>query len=140
MKIIPKVVLDTNILLVSISSRSEFHWIFQKILNDEIEVFVTNDILLEYEEIISQKYNSKVAKSVIKTFLLLPNVHQATVYYNWHLIKDDADDNKFADCAINSNVNFLVTNDSHFAILKKIDFPKIEILNIVEFENLFCDK
>jgi len=39
-----KVVLDTNVLLVSISSRSKYHWIYDKLLADEYDLFVTNEI------------------------------------------------------------------------------------------------
>jgi predicted nucleic acid-binding protein len=70
----PRVVLDTNVLLVSISSRSESHWIFQKLLQEEFEVVISNDIIYEYEEIISAKYSVEVAKNVIRALLLLPNV------------------------------------------------------------------
>ena len=56
-----KVILDTNILLVSISSKSKYHWIFSNLLNNKYELYVSNEILLEYEEIISSKYNKEVA-------------------------------------------------------------------------------
>ena len=52
-----RVVLDTNILLVSISSKSKYHWIFSNLLNNQYELYVTNEVLLEYEEIISSKYS-----------------------------------------------------------------------------------
>lgn len=65
----PKIVLDTNVLLVSISSKSEMHWIFQKLLQEEFELVVSNEILLEYEEVISRKYSVEVATAVIRTLL-----------------------------------------------------------------------
>lgn len=88
---------------------------------------------MEYEEIISQKYNSSVARDVIKSLLILPNVYKTSIYYNWNLITEDIDDNKFVDCAINSNSHLLVTNDRHFQVLKNIDFPKIEVASINDF-------
>ena len=132
-----KVVLDTNVLLVSISSRSKYHWIYDKLLADEYDLFVTNEMLLEYEEIISLKYNSSVAREVIKSLLILPNVYKTFIYYNWNLIVEDANDNKFIDCAINSNSHLLVTQDKHFDVIKGIDFPKIEILSINGFAKQF---
>lgn len=128
-----KVVLDTNVLLVSISSRSEHHWIYEKLLAKEYDLFITNEILMEYEEIISQKYDLHIARSVIKALLILPNVFKISIYYRWNLIKEDIDDNKFVDCAINSNSHLLVTNDKHFQILKEIDFPKVKVTNIKGF-------
>jgi len=132
-----RVVLDTNILLVSISSKSKYHWIFSKLLENKYELFITNEILLEYEEIISSKYSEEVAKNVIRTLLLLENVTLVTPFFKWALINEDRDDNKFVDCYLISNSDVLVTHDKHFDVLKKIDFPKINIVKIDVFEKMF---
>ncbi len=55
------------------------------------------------------------------------------VYYRWNLIKQDTDDNKFVDCAIAANANFIVTNDKHFKGLKNISFRKVEVISADEF-------
>jgi uncharacterized protein len=44
------VVLDTNVLLVSISDRSKTHWIYEKLIEGEYELAITNSILNEYQE------------------------------------------------------------------------------------------
>lgn len=43
---------------------------------------------------------------------------------------------KFVDCAIASNVDYIVTNDKHFQILKTVEFPEIRTLNIDEFKEI----
>jgi len=48
----------------------------------------------------------------------------------------DADDNKFADCAIAANADYRITNDRDFNILKRINFPKISVVTIQEFEKI----
>ena len=131
-----KVVLDTNILLVSISGKSKYHWVFRKLLQQKYQIVITNEILMEYEEIISKKYSSDVAKNVIRTLLLLPNVTKNDIYYNWMLIVADVDDNKFVDCAISANVDYIVTNDKHFDILKTVAFPVVRVINIEQFRSL----
>ena len=136
MKTDRRFVIDTNVLLVSISSKSQYHWIFQGLIHYEFELAITTDILLEYEEIISDKYSATVARNVIRTLLLLPNVIQTNVYYNWHLILNDRDDDKFVDCAIASNADAIVTNDKHFNILENISFPPVKIMNVSEFKTL----
>lgn len=130
----PRVVLDTNVLLVSISSKSNDHWIFQKLLQEEFFLVISNDILSEYEEVISRKYSVEVARDVVRALLFLPNVIKSDIYYKWSLIKTDEDDNKFVDCAVASNADFIVTNDRHFNALKTIDFPFIEIMDISGFK------
>jgi len=49
---------------------------------------------------------------------------------------NDADDNKFVDCAIAANANYLVTHDKDFNQLSNIDFPKINIVSISEFRKI----
>lgn len=55
------------------------------------------------------------------------------VYYHFRLIEADADDNKFVDCAVAANAEYIVTNDAHFDILKQIDWPKLTVIAIKEF-------
>lgn len=45
-----KIVLDTNILLVSFSSKSPLNWIWKSLLQNRFTLCATTDILLEYEE------------------------------------------------------------------------------------------
>jgi uncharacterized protein len=69
-----KIVLDTNVLLVSISDRSRLHWIFQLLLNGDIILCVTTDILSEYAEIIEQKMGVLASESVLGMIENLSNV------------------------------------------------------------------
>lgn len=128
-----KIVLDTNILWVSISRRSKTHWVIDELIKGTFTLCVTTDILDEYEEIISQKLSSETAKSIMELLDNLPNVEYITKYYRWELIEQDYDDNKFSDCAIACNAHYLATNDTHFNILKRIAFPKVNVINVDEF-------
>jgi len=56
--------------------------------------------------------------------------------YKYNLIPNDQDDNKFVDCYLASESDYLVTNDRHFNKLKKLKHPKINILSIDEFYEL----
>ncbi|MCB0562358.1 MAG: PIN domain-containing protein, partial [Phaeodactylibacter sp.] len=62
------------------------------------------------------------------------NVELVTRYYKWNLIAEDPDDNKFVDCAVASNATFIVTHDRHFNVLKKVDFPKVEVIDVVQLK------
>jgi putative PIN family toxin of toxin-antitoxin system len=130
------VVIDTNVLLVSISSRSNYHWLYRLILDKKINIAFTHDILTEYEEQLTAHWNSSVALNVTRSLTELSMALLTVVYYNLRLISIDEDDNKFVDCAFAANADFIITNDSHFNILKSIDFPSIPILRIDEFKNL----
>ena len=128
-----KIVLDTNVLLVAISQRSIFHPVFKAILDKKIDVYVTTDIVFEYEEILKKHIGILATESVLRVLEKAPNVHWITKYYRWRLISIDADDNKFVDCAIASDTYYLVTNDKHFDILQSIEFPKVETITARDF-------
>jgi predicted nucleic acid-binding protein len=49
------------------------------------------------------------------------------------LIEADADDNKFVDCAVAADAEYIVSNDAHFNVLKQIDWPKLTVISIKEF-------
>jgi len=133
-------VIDTNILLVSVSSRSKFHWIFEAIIGQKFFVALNQEILFEYEEKISEHWNPVVARNVVRALGELPNVVFTTVYFHLNLIIDDEDDNKFVDCAFASNAEFIVTHDHHFDILKSIPFPQIPLVNIHEFKKILLTR
>ena len=52
------------------------------------------------------------------------------------MIRLDPDDDKFVDCAIASNADFIVTHDKHFNVLKDIDFPKVQTVNLTQFQQM----
>ncbi len=131
-----KIIIDTNVLLVLISSRSEFHWIYLGIINNQFDLAISSEILNEYEEIISEKWHPNVAKDVIRMLMEAPNVFHTEIFYRLNLITKDPDDNKFVDCAFSSNARYLVSNDSHFRVLQDITFPKIPLITLEEFMEL----
>jgi uncharacterized protein len=131
-----KIVVDTNILWVSISRRSKSHWVLKDLIDGKYTLCVTTDVIDEYEEIISQKLGQETAKSIMELLDNLPNVEYITKFYQWGLIQVDYDDNKFVDCAIAANAHYLATNDKHFNILKKIPFPKVNVISLDEFKLL----
>lgn len=131
-----KVILDTNVILRSISRRSTFSVLLDKIYNGDFEVYVTNDILLEYEEKISDIFSRETAELVLGALTLLPNVKKVDVHFQLRLIRSDLDDNKFVDCAFAANSHYLVSNDRHFDALKQVDFPIINVISLEKFIDL----
>lgn len=128
-----RIVLDTNILLVSIGRKSEFRSIFDAILNQKFTLIISNDVISEYEEILTQKTNSLVANNILESISNLPNVEKQDIFYKWRLIDTDKDDNKFVDCAVAGSADFIVTNDKHFNTLKNIEFPLLNIISLSDF-------
>ena len=131
-----KVVLDTNIVLSCVSRRSPFHFILEELFRGNYELFVTTEILLEYEEKLASNFSQDVAEVTLTALLLKKNVKKIQVHFDLELIKDDLDDNKFVNCAFAANVHYIVSNDRHFNILKTTGFPRINLLKIDQFFKL----
>jgi len=131
-----RIVLDTNILLVSIPKQSKYRPIFDALIEKKFTLLISNEILTEYEEIFSQKTNQAVSHNIVKMLLTLTNVEKIEIHFNWNLIKVDKDDNKFVDCSIAGNAHYLVSNDKHFDGLKTIEFPEVPLLKVEEFLQL----
>ncbi|HEX3933284.1 MAG TPA: putative toxin-antitoxin system toxin component, PIN family [Puia sp.] len=128
-----RVVLDTNILLQSLPRKSKVRPIWDAFLKKDIQVILTPSILLEYEEIIGARTSAQVSANVISLFYEAENSIFIHIYYEWNIITDDPDDNKFFDAAVAGNADYIVTNDNHFKQASKIEFPKINIINADQF-------
>lgn len=131
-----RVVIDTNVLLVSISARSDANWLWQALLLGEFDLYVTTDILAEYGEIIGNEMGKAVADAALDLLLDLPNVYNVTKYYSWQLVEKDPDDNKFVDCAIAAGAEYLVSEDKHLKIIKQYPYFNITLLKLAEFKLL----
>ena len=131
-----RIVLDTNCLVISFSRRSPYFKIWEDFFNGRFVLCVTNEIIEEYEEILSQKLGHGIAENIIKAILQSSNTLKCNVFFRFGLIESDPDDNKFVDCAIVSNARYIVTEDRHFNVLKNIEFPHVDIINIDDFIRL----
>lgn len=131
------IVLDTNVLVAIIGRRSPFRWIFDSIIRGSIRLCVTTEIVLEYQEILELKNGPEVAENVINLITTSPFTIKTEIYYDFSLIPEDEDDNKFVNCAIAANAQYIVSNDGHFRGLKTVEFPKVNVLTVDEFEQQY---
>ena len=131
-----KIVLDTNCLLPSVFPRSMYHWVWKSFREGAYTLCISNEIIVEYEEVLSRMYPPAMTENAIEILLNARNVEKVIPYYKWNLIAADPDDNKFVECAINAGADYIVTNDKHFNILKEIDFPPVKVIDIVAFQEM----
>ena len=128
-----KVVIDTNVILISLPKFSNYRPIFDGLLKSKFDLSISNEILHEYIEIISKKTTPEIGKNFAELLLKLENVEQKEIYFRWGLIEKDVDDNKFVDCAISARAQYVVSNDAHFKVLQGIDFPSLEVIDADTF-------
>ena len=131
-----RVVLDTNCLLQALPTKSKYHKIWTDFLAGKYLLCVSNEILAEYEEILSIHTSPEVAHNVVEALARHPKICYRESYFHFHLLSHiDKDDDKFVDCAITAGADFIVTEDSHFNHLKQIPFPKLIVLTLDEFND-----
>jgi len=92
-----KIVLDTNCLLRSVSRKSAYSVIIDKLYDNAYDLYLTTDILLEYEEKIAEYFSLETSELIISSLSLLSNVKKTDIHFRLNLISTDPDDNKFAD-------------------------------------------
>jgi len=129
-----KAVIDTNCLIASIPRRNPEYWLYQAFRDKAFDWVISNEVLTEYEEELTEFYSPQAANLVVNILLTASNVIFSEPFFKYGLIARDPDDNKFADLAIAANVDFLVTNDRHFRLLKDIPFPKVNVVTLAEFQ------
>src|SRR5882757_4458515 len=109
-----RVVLDTNVILAGISHKSPLYWVWELFLSGRYELCVTTDILAEYAEVIERYFSLTTAEYVLEQITLNKNTVPVVRYFEWNVIEKDPDDNKFFDCAVAANADFIVSEDKHF--------------------------
>ena len=120
-----RIVLDTNCLVSSLPRNGKYHRVWQGFFESKYVLCYTNEILTEYEEILTQ--------NIVKAIIARPNTLKLDPHFQFRLIEKDVDDNKFVDCAIVANAQYIVTEDRHFKVLETIDFPKVDVVGLDEF-------
>lgn len=128
-----RVVIDTNCLLQIIPRRSAYNPLWQAIRHGRYSMCVTTEILEEYDEILSRLASPDVARVVIEAIINNPRTEFITPYFHFELIKVDVDDNKFVDCAIIGGAKFIVTEDKHYDVVKKTNFPVVNVIGLDDF-------
>lgn len=127
------IVLDTNCLLQALPTKSPYHKVWTDVLDGNISLCVNTDILEEYEEILARKSTPEIARNIVEAIANLSTTIMQNTYMHFELLPADSDDNKFVDCAVAADAEYIVTNDKHFNPLKEIPWPKVEIITIAEF-------
>lgn len=127
------VVIDTNCLLQMLGRHSAYRPLWDAFMQERFIWCVSNEIMNEYDEILTQKASPRVAYLFMQTFMRSPNILRKDPYCQFRLIEQDPDDNKFVDCAIVSGADYIVSEDAHFRVLDSIQFPKINVIRLEDF-------
>lgn len=131
-----KVVLDTNTLISGILWDGNEAKIIEKAERNEIQLFTSQKLLQELEEVLKREKFSKklegkkytVNEAVTKIALiatLIESTHKINV------IKEDPDDNRVLECAVSAKADVIISGDGHLLNLK--NYAGIDIVPASEF-------
>ena len=116
-----RVCLDTNVLLQLFGTGVPLAPIRAALLAGRLELALSTEILLEYEEIITRLSGPMRWQQVVSFFEVLGRLHGTVLRveptFRFGVITVDPDDNKFVDCAIVAEADFVVSADRHFSVL-----------------------
>ncbi len=130
------VTLDTNV-LVSGSLWSGIPLIILKLIDEEKIGFVISvDIIKEYNKVMNRKdilekmlkFNLQINDVVQR---IIENASKVNPVRKIVVVKDDPDDNKIIECAVEGNADFIITQDNHLLKLKQ--YKSIKIITPEEF-------
>ncbi len=130
-----KVVFDTNILLSASMWRGNPYKLVQKAQNKELELYISSDILIELESVLSlPKFG--LAKEEIANFIDYFADISNLVYpiEDINAVKNDPSDNAILECAVEAKAQYIVSGDSNLLNLK--DFRGIKIIRASELLEL----
>ena len=129
-----RVVLDTNVFIVGLLPKHKFGWVLEELKNRKYELCVSTSILLEYREKMQNRYGIGFTQALLDNLTNFQNVISVNPFFDWNLIENDPDDNKFVDCAIAGYADFIVSHDRDFNVLKEIKFPKVKVIQLDGFK------
>jgi putative PIN family toxin of toxin-antitoxin system len=115
------VCIDTNVLVQLFGQRQNGRPLRSALLDGNVSLVVSNEILLEYEETVT-RLSGAARWAQIENFLLIlyqlnSNVDFIQPSFRFQLIVADPDDNKFVDCAVTAQADHIITDDRHFDAL-----------------------
>jgi len=116
-----KVVFDTNV-WVSIFMKKTLSREFSKIFK-EIDIYTTEEILKEISKVlVYPKINELLELSGVSEREVIRNIVENSTLvkpkFKLNMIKEDPEDNRVLDCALQAKTDFIVSGDKHLLAQK----------------------
>ena len=119
--LVMRVCIDTNVLVQLFGRNQAGHSIRDALLTGRIELAISNEILFEYQETITRLSGAarwqQVERFLTLLFYLHANILFLEPYFRFGVVTADPDDNKFVDCAVAAQAEYVITSDLHFCVL-----------------------
>ena len=129
------IVIDTNVLISALLFSGTPNKVFDAVIDDKYELFLSHDILNEFLHVLSRP-KFQLSPSQITEFYE-EIIHITNIVYpqkQYQLVKEDPDDDILFDCALEANAHFIITGNKHVLKIKK--FMDVEVLTPKQFIEL----
>ena len=124
-----KVVIDTNILISALITRSyPYYIIFDLFLEQKVQLCISDDLLQEYYEVLNRPKFARYLDFINKAESLLANIELRAAKYSPTiklLIISDIDDNMLLELAHESEADFLITGNTNDFTMASYEQTKI---------------
>ncbi len=135
MKSVPKIIVDTNIILSGYIYGGKPRLILQLAAKKEIEIITSLQILAECVDVLRKKFKVDDKKIAIFQAKIENLFTFVTPKETISIVKRDPDDNKFIEAAVEGNCGYIITGDCDLLDLRQ--YKSIKIISANEFlENL----
>ena len=131
-----RITADTNVLISAAFWNGDSSRIIEKAENKELKLILSKEILEEFIGVLSYKeIRDKIEcknlemKRTVERIAAISEIVEPKNRLN--VIRDDLDDNKILECAIEGKSRFIITKDNH--LLKIKEYEGIGILTPSEF-------
>jgi putative PIN family toxin of toxin-antitoxin system len=133
--LVPRVVIDTNIYISAIFWNGKPREVIDLGRDGKITIFTSLDI--ENEIAGKLKTTFKLAEEDVNQILLDFSTFTLPIRINKELIvvRDDPDDNKFIECAVECRANYIISGDRRLLNLK--EYEGIKLIKSSEFLKVY---
>ncbi|MBU2559781.1 putative toxin-antitoxin system toxin component, PIN family [archaeon] len=134
-----KVVLDTNVLISAFLWSGKPAEVMRQVEVGRVKMYLSQDILEEIEVVLEKdKLKTPIAASGQSVRLVMNKIysmaHVVSPTAKTSRVKEDPDDDKFLDCAVECKADYIVSGDRH--LLKLEEYQRIKIITASQFLKL----
>lgn len=133
-----RIVIDTNIYISAIFWGGKPRDIVDLGRDNKIQIFSSDEIEKEMSRILKEKFklDYKDEERILLDFSTFTNPIRISKHI--HVVEDDPDDNKFIECAVECNANYIISGDRHLLNMK--EYKGIEIISASDFLKKFKEQ
>ena len=127
-----KIVCDTNVFVSGFMYPGNERRVVRMIYEGRVVNFTSNELIIEFARVIKRrkfKLNESEQKKILKFFIDISELVEPKRRVD--IIKDDPEDNKVIECALESKANYIISGDKHLLGVK--NYKGIKVLNAKKF-------